>query len=75
MAHLSLDELMLLELDAAWEAFCDANADSMRLLRELSDASHTLLELAFKAGYTSGAAMQLMHIRKAHEIKRGSDDE
>lgn len=63
MAHLSLDELMRLELDAAWESFCDANADSLNQLKELSENSHTLLELAFKAGYTFGAGAQLRQIR------------
>ena len=61
--HLTPDELTLLELDAAWEAFCDANPDSMNQLKELSESSFTLLELAFKAGYTSGAGSQLRQIR------------
>lgn len=67
MPDLSPDELMLLELDAAWESFCDENADSMQQLRELSEGSHLMLELAFKAGYTSGAGSQLRQIREARD--------
>ncbi len=64
MPDLSLDELMRLELDAAWEAFCDANGDSMEQLQEISESAHTLLELSFKAGYASGAGSQLRQIRE-----------
>jgi hypothetical protein len=72
--ELTPQELTLLELEAAWEAFCDANPDSMHKLKALSENEHALLELAFKAGYTSGAAMQLLQFRKMH-IPRGNSDE
>jgi hypothetical protein len=79
MPEIPPDQLVLLELDAAWEAFSDANPDSMNQLKALSESSHLLLELAFKAGYTSGAAMQLLQFRKMHidnmHPKRGSNDE
>ncbi len=76
--HLTPDELTLLELDAAWESFCDENADSMHQLQALSESSHTLLELAFKAGYTSGAGNQLRQFRATADRifhQRGNNDE
>ena len=78
MAELTPEEMTLLELEAAWEAFCDANPDSMHQLQALSESSHTLLELAFKAGYTSGAAMQLQQFRATADRifhQRGNNDE
>jgi hypothetical protein len=65
MPEISPDELMLLELESAWEAFCDENPDSMAQLQQLSSNASRMLELAFKAGYTSGAGNQLRQIREA----------
>jgi hypothetical protein len=67
------NELLLLEIESAWEAFCDINANGVAQLQKLSSNAHRLIELAFKAGYTSGAAMQLLQFRK--NPKRGNNDE
>ena len=68
MPDLSPDELMLLEVQSAWEAFCDGSADPMAQFQMLSSSSHKLIELAFKAGYLSGAGNQLRQIQKG--VKR-----
>ncbi len=67
MPDLSPDELVLLELESAWEAFCDENPDAMAKLQQLSSNASRMLELAFKAGYTSGAGSQLRQIREARD--------
>lgn len=65
MPDFTPDQLLLLEVESAWEAFCDENPHSMARLQQLSSNAGTLIELAFKAGYTSGAGTQLRQIREA----------
>lgn len=53
---LSTEELLELELDSAWEAFCDSDQlNHARVLSIVDPKFYELMKLAYKHGYTDGA--------------------
>jgi len=49
-------ELLQLELDTAWETFCDQNPQHhAEMLKDADPRYYTLLKLAYQHGYTDGA--------------------
>ena len=49
-------DLLLLQMDAAWETFCDADPNmSTAHLEKIEPEVVSLLKLAFGSGYTAGA--------------------
>jgi len=64
MPDLTPDEMIMLELDAAWQAYCDHNAEAMAELERDHEQFYRLAELAFKAGYTSGVQGTLAQLEE-----------
>lgn len=67
MPKLTPDEMIMLELDAAWQAYCDFNAEAMAELERDHEKYYTLAKLAFMAGYTSGVQGTLAMLEEARK--------
>ena len=56
MAQLSEHELLEIEIDEAWNAFCDGDPNqSTEHFKTLDPEGHRLLKLAYSRGFTDGA--------------------
>ncbi len=52
-------ELLDLEIDASWEAFCDESPGRHAKLQQLTNEFYLLLKLAHAQGYITGARSEL----------------
>lgn len=65
MPQLSEAEVLEIEIEAAWEAFTDADPRmSTEHIKELDPTFYRLLALSFSRGYVAGAANTIRSMEK-----------